>query len=91
MNFGSTSFRWALLSMTCQSGSGKRPSNVNAERSFTCEKNAPRDPNQLPKMIVGIAGAVDGFVAMADAIKWIGCEAMVWLWNKRETMKQVAG
>jgi IS1 family transposase len=32
-----------------------------------------------------------GFTTRADAIKWIRCEAVVWLWDRRERQKQVAG
>ena len=31
-----------------------------------------------------------GFNTHADAIKWIRCEAVVWLWRRREKEKQIA-
>lgn len=32
----------------------------------------------------------NNFAAKADAIKWIRCEAIVWLWNRRERNKRLA-
>jgi hypothetical protein len=32
---------------------------------------------------------VYGFNARADAIRWIRCEAVVWLWQRREKAKAV--
>jgi len=40
-------------------------------------KKRPRDPNQLAKAIVGFAMRV-------DAIKWIRCQGVVWLYEKRK-------
>lgn len=39
----------------------------------------------------GKTEAIYGFVTKADAVKWMRCEAIVWLWNKRKNEKQLAG
>jgi hypothetical protein len=32
----------------------------------------------------------NNFASKAEAVKWIRCEAVVWLWQRREKQKQIA-
>jgi hypothetical protein len=36
----------------------------------------------------GETEAIFGFETLAEAIKWIRCEAVVWLWQRREQRKR---
>jgi IS1 family transposase len=39
----------------------------------------------------GATNTIHGFATEADAAKWIRCEAVVWLWRRREKQKQIIG
>ncbi len=39
----------------------------------------------------GKAETIYGFKSELDAIKWVRCEAVVWLYNRRAALKEAAG
>ena len=47
-------------------------------------------PTHDPAWVVGQPEAIYGFNTRAEAIKWIRCEAVVWLWRRRELEKKEA-
>lgn len=62
-----------------------------SEPSFEVEANKIGDGHFVRvTFATGETEAIYGFATKADAIKWIRCEAVVWLWEKRARLKMKA-
>jgi hypothetical protein len=75
---------------------GKRPRDREAQRDS--EPSFEVDENRIGEGYFvrvtfpdGKTEAVYGFATRADAIKWVRCEAIVWLWEHQTKTAAIAG